>query len=85
MCDFVWLRWPLKFLPGCSGLLRLSLFKRQFVEADGGMLGASVASRGSFGLQWPLEIVWLAHRWGCSFIIALSVGEVVVCFLKMFR
>ena len=47
----------LGFLLGCSGLPRLSLFEGKLLRLMAWLLGASMASRVSFGLQWPLEIV----------------------------
>ena len=47
----------LEFLLGCSGLSRCSHSEENLLRLMTGLLGASVASRVSFGLQWPLEIV----------------------------
>jgi hypothetical protein len=71
----------LEFLLGCCGLSGLSLFGGKLLRLIARLLGASVASRVSFGLQWPLEIVWLAQNTGCSSSIALFVG----CFLRDYK
>ncbi len=54
----------LGFLLGCSGLPRMSLFEGKLLRLMAWLLGARelllerpLASRVSFGLQWPLEIV----------------------------
>ncbi len=57
-CEWVfWLQWPARVSLGCSGLSRSSLFEDNLLRLMTWLLGASVASRVSFGLQWPLEIV----------------------------
>ena len=55
--DYLGFNGLLESLLGCSGLSRCSHSEENLLRLMTGLLGASVASRVSFGLQWPLEIV----------------------------
>ncbi len=81
--DYLGCNGLLEFLLGCSGLSRLSLFRRQFVEAD------DLTAWGFSGLS---SFFWAAvasrDSLACSkhglFSIALFVGCDLLCKLRVF-
>ncbi len=70
----------LEFLLGCSGLSRVSLFENNLLRLMIRLLGASVASRVSFGLQWPLEMVYLLKTRAVHLVLPCL--SVVACFFN---